>query len=71
MRIIINKEINTMKMNIKTKLHLCAIQLKHWLRSQQEEFGVHIGNVLASEEIDSAGKAAWVKELMAENMIYQ
>lgn len=32
MRIILNKEINTMKMNIKMKLHMCAIKMKNWLQ---------------------------------------
>lgn len=71
MRIILNKEINTIKMSIKQKLHRCAIQMKSWLQRQQEEFGENIGHLMVNEDITPQRKLEWIRELMAENMTCQ
>lgn len=71
LRIILNKEINTMKMSIKMNLHVCAIKMKNWLQRQQEEFAMAIGHLIFNDQIDATTKNEWIQELMQENMIYQ
>lgn len=68
MRIIIHKEINTVKMSIKQRMHICAIKLKSWLKRQQEDFGENVGHLVVSEDIPPNEKVAWLRELMSENM---